>query len=447
MFAILSCLKHGNGPNRSRRQQDSGWAYLVCACAAFCQAVNMGRNLSFGVLFPVILKEFNLSRQETAWIGSLAITLIFFAGPVAARLTEKYSCRFVTVLGVLLSAVGLALTSFAENVIIYFFTYGLMGGFGSCCIRTSSFLVMARYFHKRKPLATGILTAGGGLGLFIFAPLTQVFLDHFGLQNTFRILAGIVLLSGLCALTYDPCVEEIDSQNSGSEEREETPDTVRKVKRLDCSMWKVPTFTVFALASSMFFVGRPVSTIHLVKYAEEQGFSFARSSLLLMYLGLTSCITRVITGFICNLKFINPHFAYQVGAFATAVSVSLFARATSYSWFVVFSVFSGLGQGIVLTTSNLIFLTCVDNKRRATAFGLATCLTSFAQLSSPPFAGFLADKFESYEPAFYFAGAALLVCSLLPFLLFCTKANRPLDSEQEMIPVTDAEEIQHMSKG
>ena len=59
--------------------------------------------------------------------------------------------------------------------------------------------------------------------------------------------------------------------------------------------------------------------------------------------------------------------------------------------------------------------------------------------------GFLADKFESYEPAFYFAGAALLVCSLLPFLLFCTKANRPLDSEQEMIPVTDAEEIQHMS--
>ena len=61
--------------------------------------------------------------------------------------------------------------------------------------------------------------------------------------------------------------------------------------------------------------------------------------------------------------------------------------------------------------------------------------------------GFLADKFESYEPAFYFAGAALLVCSLLPFLLFCTKANRPLDSEQEMIPVTDAEEIQHMSKG
>lgn len=106
-----------------------------------------------------------------------------------------------------------------------------------------------------------------------------------------------------------------------------------------------------------------------------------------MFDGLSSCIARIITGFICNVKFINPCFVYQAGAFTTGLSFVLFTTATSYFWFALFSVFSGLGMGITIMTSNLILLTCVDNERRATAFGLANCLASFAQLASPPFAG------------------------------------------------------------
>lgn len=431
MREILLCTKHDNSRNRPYRQQDSTWSYLVCAGAAFCQAVNMGRNLSFGVLFPVIIKQFNLNRQESAWIGSLAIALMFFAGPLAARLTEIYSCRFVAIFGVLLSAVALLVTSFAENVIIYFFTYSLMGGFGSCCIRISSFLVIAKYFCKRKPLATGIVTASSSLGLFIFAPLTQVFLDNYGLQNTFRIFSGIVLCSGICTVTFDPYVEETDTNDSGSKVTEQAVVVDGKRKFMDCSLWRVPTFTVFALAYAMYFTGKTVPNIHLVKYAQEQGISFAPASRLLMYDGLSSCIARIVTGFVCNVKFINPCFVYQAGAFTTALSFVLFTAATSYSWFALFSVFSGLGKGITIMTSNLILLTCVDNERRATAFGLVNCLASFAHLASPPFAGFLADKLETYAPAFYFAAAALLVCSLLPFLLLCIKVHKPLESEDE----------------
>ena len=67
---MLSCFKHDNNPNRSGRQQDSGWSYLVCACATLCQAANMGLVMSFGVLFPVIMKQFNSSRQETGMDSS-----------------------------------------------------------------------------------------------------------------------------------------------------------------------------------------------------------------------------------------------------------------------------------------------------------------------------------------------------------------------------------------
>ena len=119
---------------------------------------------------------------------------------MASRLTERYNCRFVTLVGAVTVAVGFTLTSFAKSITIYYFTYGLLVGFGSCCIRISSFLIIARYFHKRKPLAMGLIGAGGSLGLFVFAQLTQTFLDKFGLNNTFRILAGVQMVTGSAAL-------------------------------------------------------------------------------------------------------------------------------------------------------------------------------------------------------------------------------------------------------
>ena len=203
-----------------------------------------------------------------AWIGSLCLGLVFLASPVAARITEILNCRLVSIIGAVTVAVGLILTSFANRIIIYYFTYGLIVGFGACCIRTSTFLVVAQYFHRQKPLATGLLTAGAGMGMFLIAPLIQTLLDNFGLHNTFRFLAGIVFVSGFSALMYDPNVEEIDPKDSAKLvlEDETDNDTGGKMKIVDCSVWRVPTFTVFSLVFMLNCAGTYVPLIHLVSY-------------------------------------------------------------------------------------------------------------------------------------------------------------------------------------
>ena len=201
-----------------------------------------------------------------AWIGSLASFLCFFASPVAGRLSDKLNCRYVTVIGAVSSAVGLLLSSFANRIIVYYFTYSLLVGFGVSCVRTSSFLVVAQYFCKRKPFATGILSAGAGLGLFVLAPVIRAFLDGFGLDNTFRFLAGIVFVGGIPALLYDPSVEEngSDPQDSSSQLEEEDSELREQTKIVDCSMWTVPAFTVFTLVFMMDSLGSSITRIHLV---------------------------------------------------------------------------------------------------------------------------------------------------------------------------------------
>ena len=191
-------------------------------------------------------------------------SLVFFASPVAGRLTEKFSCRYVTMIGAMTSAVGLLLASFANRIIIYYFTYSLLGGFGISCVRTSNFLVVAKYFHKRRPLATGILTSGAGLGLFALAPITQALLDNFGLDNTLRFLAGIVFVGGIPALTYDPNVEGDDQHDSNSQLEEADSHLRQKARIVDCSVWRVPTFIAFALAFVMDRFGSTIARVHLV---------------------------------------------------------------------------------------------------------------------------------------------------------------------------------------
>jgi len=186
---------------------------------------------------------------------------------VAGRLSEKLNCRYVTMIGAVSSAVGLLLSSFANDIIVYFFTYSLLVGFGASCIRTSSFLVVAQYFQKRKPFATGILSAGASLGLFVLAPIIRAFLDSFGLDNTFRFLAGILFMGGIPALLYDPSVEEDGSESHDSSlQLEETEDSQprEQSKIVDCSVWMVPAFTVFALGFMMNSLGASIPRIHLV---------------------------------------------------------------------------------------------------------------------------------------------------------------------------------------
>ena len=187
-------------------------------------------------------------------------------------MSEKFSCRHVTMIGAVASATGLVLSSFANSIIIHFLAYGLLFGFGASCVRTSSFLVVAKYFDKRRPFATGILTSGAGLGVFVLAPVTRTLLDNFSLDNTFRFLAGIAFVGGIPALAYDPNVEQDNPNNSNTQLEEEGSRKERKAKIIvDCSVWAVPAFVVFALALVMDRFGGFIPRMHLVsKSAADQ---------------------------------------------------------------------------------------------------------------------------------------------------------------------------------
>ena len=158
-------------------------------------------------------------------------------------------------------SVALFLSSFATNIVHYYFTYSLLFGLGGCCVRTSCFLITAKYFHKRRSLATGILSAAAGIGLFIFGPFTQLLLDVLGLAGTYRVLAIPCLAICVCALVFHSNVEAEETYTLCDVANEEACD---KKKIIYCSVWKEPAFVVLVISFMIGILGVIVPLFNLV---------------------------------------------------------------------------------------------------------------------------------------------------------------------------------------
>lgn len=198
--------------------------------------------------------------------------LSYFGAPLAGRLSERFGCRAITIFGGLTCAVSLFLTSLAKTITHVFFSYSLLFGLGASCVRTCSFLVTAKYFHRRRSLATGVVSSGVGIGAFLYGPLVQKLRAWMGLQNTYRALTGFSLLVCLLAGSFSPNVHEEKEEHKGRRETsQEKNDITNKNKTcfswrnvLNCSVWKTPAFTVITIAYAVIALGDYVPLIHLV---------------------------------------------------------------------------------------------------------------------------------------------------------------------------------------
>lgn len=157
---------------------------------------------SFGVFQIPIGEEFGWPRADF----SLAIAIQNLAWgigqPIFGAIAEKMGDRKAIILGALLYAAGLVLSSFAitpgEHQV-----YEILVGFGIAGTGFGVILAMVgrATSDENRSLALGIATAAGSAGQVFGAPAAELLLGYFPWQSVFLIFAVIMLLS-LFALPF-----------------------------------------------------------------------------------------------------------------------------------------------------------------------------------------------------------------------------------------------------
>ena len=85
------------------------------------------------------------------------------------------------------------------------FTYGILGGCAAGIINITGLIICSYYFDKKRAVATGIATAGAGIGESTFPFMIYLLMSKLeDWRSMLPFLAGIHLLSTAAALLVKP---------------------------------------------------------------------------------------------------------------------------------------------------------------------------------------------------------------------------------------------------
>ena len=163
--------------------------------AAGILAVTMGARQSLGLFISPMDMSMGLGIASI----SLALAIGQFAWgaiqPVAGAVADRFGPRAVLIGGLLLLALGSAITPFMGSGFGLIITLGLMSAMGS---GAGSFSVLIGAAAQRLPLeargtASGVINAGGSFGQFVFAPILQKLIQSIGWMGTMWAMALMVL--------------------------------------------------------------------------------------------------------------------------------------------------------------------------------------------------------------------------------------------------------------
>jgi predicted MFS family arabinose efflux permease len=168
---------------------------VTTLAAAGILMVTMGARQSLGLF----VSPLNTSTGLGIATISLALAIGQFTWgaiqPVAGAVADRFGPRAVLVGGLLILALGSAITPFMGSGLGLIVSLGLLSAMGS---GAGSFSVLIGAAAQRLPLesrgaASGVINAGGSFGQFVFAPVLQKLIQSVGWMGAMWAMAAMTL--------------------------------------------------------------------------------------------------------------------------------------------------------------------------------------------------------------------------------------------------------------
>lgn len=207
---------------------------------------------------------------------------------IGGKLQIKIGAAKVVLIGGLMLAAGMFATAFIpkDYAWLIYVTYGIIGGFGVGAAYNAIISSAQKWFPKNRGFATGISVCAFGFSTVIFAPLIEVLVKQYGLQNTFIILSAAFFVVVLALFSFIKLPVE-DGTNAISsallEKKQYTMAEILKTKE-----FYFITLSLM-LATAAFFILNP----SFKTLAVERGLDPAIGTLLVMITGIANALGRL----------------------------------------------------------------------------------------------------------------------------------------------------------
>ncbi len=144
-----------------------------------------GLQLCFGTVYAwsffqtMLVRQLGWTNTDTAMAFGITIFSLGIAAAWAGMALPKLGPRKLALAGSTLFPLGYLIAALAleyNNLLLFYFGYGVIGGAGIGFGYVTPVATAAKWFPDRKGLATGLVVMGFGVGAFLFSQLLAPFL-------------------------------------------------------------------------------------------------------------------------------------------------------------------------------------------------------------------------------------------------------------------------------
>jgi oxalate/formate antiporter len=349
-------------------------------------------------------QKLGTTLPQLQWTFSLLIILQTWLSPFQAYLVDRFGPRLLIAIGAVLSGGSWVLSAFVDNIWALYFTYGVLGGFGTGIIYVGIVGLMVRWFPDRRGLATGLAAAGYGFGAFFTSFPIDNMIKSAGYAHTLVVWGIIQGVIGVLAAQW---LRTPPEGYRGSGAAPAAAIAVQQTTRnyTPREMLKSPVFYLLFLMMSMMSTSGLMVVSNVGPFAKEFGVAdmlvlgVAALPLSLTLSRVTNGLTRPFFGWVSDQIGRETTMALAFSLEAVAILV-LFAFINQPALFVVLTglVFFGWGEIFSLFPSTLT--DTFGPKYAATNYGFLYIAQGVGSILGGPAAAFLKQTTGSWTAVF-----------------------------------------------
>ncbi|WP_159900119.1 MFS transporter [Salinirussus salinus] len=380
-----------------------GW--LVVAACFLASGVVFGMTYSFGVFLDPLAATFPASTARISLVFGVQLFVLYVVAPPMGGVVEWLGPRRGLVLAAALLGGGMVAGSRAGSLPVLVLTYSVVTGAGMSVAFVVGYATPPQWFRRRRGLATGVASAGLGVGMVVIAPTAAALVGRVGWRGAFLVLGvalALALVLAALLMADDPAGVDAAVDTEFPDGRPEATGGWREQLRGVRAVAGNRAFLLLFAGYVLLYGTLYVLLNHLVNYAAGQGIR-ETGVLALSVLGGTTALTRLAVGGVGDRLGRLAVFVACGAAMALAVLVLPLAH-TSLLVLAV-AVFFGVGYGGTGALLSSVPADLFGERNLNALFGLVSLSFAVPGLLGPFVAGVGVDRLGSYTPVFVATGA------------------------------------------
>ncbi len=384
-----------------------GW--YVVAGAFMVMLLGFGCAYSYATFFPDLEKEFAASRASLSSVFSLAGVLYFTLGAISGPLSDRFGPRWVCIFGLTVLGAGLTIAGLAEGLYTVYLGFGLGVGIGIGFSYVPAVGAVQPWFTTQRGFASGLAVSGIGLGTLLGPVTATVLIGALGWRSSFVAMGITAAVAGAAAsllLDNDPSGRAV-AKKAGR-------DTAHSGLYLGQAVQTRPFWLLFLSWSSLSFAIF-IPFVHLVPYALDHGISSGEAALVLGVVGVGSTLGRFLVSAVADRFGRLLVMGLCFGGVASMLLIWL--AATGYGSLLAFGLVFGLCYGGFVALAPAVAVDYFGTRATGAVIGVLYSGVGVGTFFGPPFAGYVFDRYGSYQAAILTAAGAAVLASVFLILM------------------------------